>query len=273
MGESIPTLESDEQVLHTLARRLLSAPYPGGSAEEVQILVGELPADLPIEVPLPEGARTIGSLVRGDRSVQTVLDVDQSADAVLAFYREQLETAGWYELDWPMQPGGFGFGAEVGTATFCHSRRGPSLMVTAFEAEAAPTDVRLNLQTDPRQSPCAMLERPYGLAMSLIPNLRAPAGATMHRRGRSGGNGNSWHSTVILETDLDTAVLAAHYNEQLQAAGWKLTDHGSAGPAVWSTWSFTDDQGDTWAGILLTLDTTGGTGQRFAYLYIFLQVG
>ena len=270
MDKRIPTFESDEQALRLLARRLLSAPYPGGPAEEVQILVGELPADLPIEVPLPEGARTIGSLVRGDRSVQIVLDVDQAADAVVAFYREQLETAGWYELDWPMRPGGFGFGAEAAMATFCYSRRGPSLMVTAFEAEGALTDVRLNLQTDPRHLPCTMLGWPHGPPMSLIPNLRAPTRATMHGGGGSSGSGNSWHSTVILETDLDAEALAAHYNEQLQTAGWKLADRGSAGPAAWSTWSFTDDQGDTWAGTLLILETAGGAGQRFAYLYIEL---
>lgn len=270
MDKRLSTLESDEQLLLTLTHRLLSSPYPGGLAEDVQILVGELPASLAIELPLPEGAGVIGSLVRADQSVQVVLDVDQPADTVVAFYRAQLEPAGWHEFHWPMRPGGFGFGSEAATVTFCQSRRGPSLTVAVLEAEGAPTDVRLNLQIDPRHSPCAMLGRPYGPMTSPIPNLRAPAGARTHGGGGIGGGGNSWHSTVILETDLDAVALVAHYNEQLQAVGWKLADHGRAGPTAWSTWRFSDDQGDTWAGILLTLDTAGRAGQRFASLYIEL---
>jgi hypothetical protein len=162
--------DKDEQLLLTLTQRLLSSPYAGGPAEEIQILVGRLPPAQPIELPLPEKARIIGSLVRGDHGVQIVLDVDQPADAVVTFYRAQLEPAGWQEFDWPMRPGGFGLGWVI----FCQSRRGPSLTVSAFEAEGAWTDVRLNLQTDPHQSPCAMPDRAYGRITSPIPNLRAP---------------------------------------------------------------------------------------------------
>jgi hypothetical protein len=266
MDKRLSSLESDEQLLHTLTQRLLTSPYAGGPAEEIQILVGQLPPALPIELPLPEKARIIGSLVRGDHGVQIVLDVDQPADAVVAFYRAQLEPAGWQEFDWPMRPGGFGFGWVI----FCQSRRGPSLTVSAFEAEGVWTDVRLNLQTDPHQSPCAMPDRAYGRITSPIPNLQAPARARMYGGGSSGGGGNSWHSTATLETGLDAAALATHYKQQLQAAGWEIVDQGRAGSSAWSTWRFRDDEGDTWVGTLLILDAPGKADRRAAYLYVEL---
>ncbi len=269
MDKRLSSFESDGQLLLTLTQRLLSSPYPGGPAEEVQILVGKLPPALPIELPLPEKAGIIGSLVRGDHSAQIVLDVDQPAAAVVAFYRAQLEPAGWQEFDWPMRPRGFGYGWEANAVMFCQSRRGPSLTVSAFEAEGAWTDVRLNLQTDPRHSPCAMPGRAYGPMMSPIPNLRAPAGARMYGGGSSGGGGgNSWHSAATLETGLDAAALAAHYNQQLQAAGWEIVDQGRAGSSAWSTWRFRDDQRDAWAGTLLILDAAGKADRRVAYLYV-----
>jgi hypothetical protein len=271
MDKHLSSVESDEQLLLTLAQRLLSSPYAGGPAEEIQILVGKLPPAMPIELPLPEKAKVIGSLVRGDHGAQIVLDVDQPADAVVAFYRAQLERAGWQEFDWPMRPGGFGFGWQANAVMLCQSRRGPSLTVSTFEAEGAWTDVRLNLQTDRRQSSCAVPDRAYGAMMSPIPNLRAPAGAKMYRGGSSGGGaGNSWHSTATLETNLDTAVLAAHYNQQLQAAGWEIVDQGHAGSSAWSTWRFRDDEGDMWAGTLLILDARGKADRRVAYLYVEL---
>ncbi|MEJ2556047.1 MAG: hypothetical protein P8186_07450 [Anaerolineae bacterium] len=267
MDKRLSSFGSEEQLLLTLTQRLLSSPYAGGSAEEIQILVGKLPPALPIELSLPEKARVIGSLVRGDHDVQIVLDVDQPADAVVAFYRAQLEPAGWQEFDWPVRPGGFGYGWVM----FCQSRRGPSLTVSAFEAEGAWTDIRLNLQTDRRQSPCAVPDRAYGRMMSPIPNLRAPAGARMYWGGSSGGGGgNSWHSTATLETGLEAAALAAEYNQQLQAAGWETVDQERAGSSAWSTWRFRDDEGDTWAGTLLILDAPGKADRRVAYLYVEL---
>lgn len=234
MDKRLSTLESDEQLLLTLTHRLLSSPYPGGLAEDVQILVGELPASLAIELPLPEGAGVIGSLVRADQSVQVVLDVDQPADTVVAFYRAQLEPAGWHEFHWPMRPGGFGFGSEAATVTFCQSRRGPSLTVAVLEAEGAPTDVRLNLQIDPRHSPCAMLGRPYGPMTSPIPNLRAPAGARTHGGGGSavagiaGTRPSSWKPILMLWPWWHTTTS----NFRLSVGNWQITAVQAPPPGV-----------------------------------------
>lgn len=262
-------MESD-QLLLTLTRCLLSSPYPGGRAEDVQILVGELPANLPIALPLPQNASVIGSLVRLGHSAQIVLDVDQSVKAVVAFYREQLVSASWRELDSPIRFGGFSFPSEAANLIFCKSQRGPALTVTCNEITGALTEVRLNLQLDARHTPCAMVSMRGGPLMPPIPNLRTPAGARWRGGGSGGGGSDDWHSTVNLETDLDAAALIAHYNEQLQSVGWNLRDQGRSGSSAWSAWRFSDDQHNLWAGVLIILDSIGKTGERFAYLHVEL---
>ena len=264
MAKRMPPRQSRQPRVLVLARRLLSSSYGPGSVDEIQILPDRLPGDLPIDLPLPDRTTIIGSLVRGDQGAQIVLDVAQPAEAILAFYRSRLEPAGWHEVAFPMRPGGFG-GATA--ATFCQSARGPSLSVTALEMGDAPTDVRLNLQTDPRHSPCAMLRQPLGLPSFSVPSLPPPAGAKMRGGGGWGGGGGSWQSTATLQTDLDAAALVVHYNRQLKKAGWQLLDHGQAGSAAWSTWRFRDAQGDAWAGTLLILGSVATSGERFAYLF------
>ena len=57
----------DGALLRELAERLLGQPVPappGVMLPPVQLLPGALPAALPIEPPLPPGARLIGSVVR-----------------------------------------------------------------------------------------------------------------------------------------------------------------------------------------------------------------
>lgn len=93
-----PAPPEDAAALRELAVRLLRARFPGDpeAADEMQLLVGEVPAGLPVELPLPPGSRVVGSLVRGNpRGISIVLDAEQPAEQVLEFYRERLSGAGW----------------------------------------------------------------------------------------------------------------------------------------------------------------------------------
>ena len=58
------------------------------------LLVGELPADLESVINLPGGARVIGSVVFGDRSIAFLAVVDDAEPAV-AFFRDGLVARGW----------------------------------------------------------------------------------------------------------------------------------------------------------------------------------
>jgi len=87
----------DAEALRALAIRLLSPPYPGAPpAEATRLLVGQLPDDLPFELPLPEGAAVVGSLARGEHlGTEIVLDVNQPPEAVVDFYLKELEALGF----------------------------------------------------------------------------------------------------------------------------------------------------------------------------------
>lgn len=76
----------------------------------MEILPAQLPPDLPVEIPLPEGSRIVGSVLNsgGLEMVAIYSDALQSPQGILAFYRELLLGHGWYELDPDGQrPGGF----------------------------------------------------------------------------------------------------------------------------------------------------------------------
>lgn len=82
-----------------LARRFL-----GAQTEEAEIELK--PSELAIDLPLPPGARVVGSLMRGGSPVSMLLDTPQTPDEAFAFYDEQLPALGW-AVDSFMRRGGF----------------------------------------------------------------------------------------------------------------------------------------------------------------------
>jgi len=198
-----------------------------------------------------------------------VLDCPQPANEVLAFYRERLTAAGWTvpELPHPRQ-GGFQHGPFANQATYCHGTRGPALSVQADPVPNRPTDVRLNLQTDARYSPCSRQNRvaPSG-RQSVIPDLAPPPGSRQ-MGGGSGGSSASWHSDATLHTDLDLPTLATHYASQLEHAGWTSTGAGHDGPLTWSTWTFHDEDAEPWHGLFFALRHMGAERDCFLSMHV-----
>jgi hypothetical protein len=265
------------ELLHFVERLMT---YPGTPlGKPVAILPGELPGDLSVEVPLPNDAEVIGSLVRSDNKyeqVEIILDVPEEPNEVIVFYRNSLKKAGWNESEgfYPPESGGFvSIPSMPECATFCrYEREGPSLMITAYTQDGEkPADVRLSLDTNPRTSICK--ERFFGprgtdRAEKLIPLLKPPEGA-VQRGGGSGGGGDQWESDATLETELSVRELETHYRNQLMDAGWELKEEGSNGSFTWSTWSFTDEFADDWSGILLVSEL-GQENMRFLYLTVHM---
>jgi hypothetical protein len=249
----------------TLLLRLVGRGFSPGESPP-RILVGRLPEPLPVDLPLPNGARVVGSQLLG--SVATmILDVDSPAQRVLDFYRDRLQAAGWTELEQHMGwHGGFTPSARFGPdLTFCHSSRGPSLSVHATDVEGAPADVRLNLNIDTRNSPCAAQLR-HGGMFEILPNLTPPAGAQQIPQGGGGGSG-SFHSNATLSSNLDLAAVSAHYVQQLRTANWTPQSEGISGPVAWSAWSFKDDTGEDWRGLFFVLRRPEAEGQYVLYLH------
>ena len=136
MSDTTPGAREDP--LRELALRL--STFPGDPRnEDLQLLVGQLPDNLAIPVPMPENSRVLGTLIRGPESIDVILDSALSPAAVMSFYKESLAASGWNELD-EMRPamhdGGFvhtGFRAFENHATYCKGPDGQAFTVTAYE--------------------------------------------------------------------------------------------------------------------------------------------
>ena len=260
------TLDAREKLLRELALRL--STYPGDPRnDDPQLLVGQLPANMAIPVPLPDNSRVLGTLIRSSENIDVILDSALSPAAVLSFYKESLTASGWNELD-EMRPamhgGGFvhtGFRTIENRATYCKGPDGPAFIVNAYERKQGLTDVRLDINFGNEYSPCGQPNRMqrrmahYGIH-DLIPPLEPTEGAKQ-QSGGGGGGGDSWHSNATLDAEMPLDALATHYTAQLLKGDWTQTDAGISGPLAWSTWTFQDKDKEPWNGLFFILKRPG----------------
>jgi hypothetical protein len=132
-----------EVTLRELAIRLLSPRYPGAESMQVtDLLPGQLPPSLPIELPLPADVRLIGSVLRG-RDSTTLFDTQQTPEQLLAFYHERMSALGWTEQEQFLPTYGGGFvqatPAHAAHALFLATGHGPSFRLAAASLGAANT--------------------------------------------------------------------------------------------------------------------------------------
>lgn len=245
----------------SLAERLLSHPGPYGIYQSATLLLGEVPADLPLDLPPPPGGQIIGSVVRTSNGrtagVEVVVDAPGSENELLDFYQREISRQGW---DPPARgsgrpPGGFMPVARAMARTFCRSAQGPWIAVSCVAFRNGVWDVRLRLElTHP--GPCAAPpggppEMPAG---TLLPPLQPPSGIDF-RPIRNGGGPDDWASEALAESDLGAAELHAHFAVQIEAGGWRREAGGVDGPLAWSSWRTTQD--GEWEALLLVLETPG----------------
>ncbi|HZS77069.1 MAG TPA: hypothetical protein VFA41_10690 [Ktedonobacteraceae bacterium] len=253
---------TNDALLHELVLRL--SVFPGDPrVSNPQLLVGRLPGN--VDIPLPEGCRVLGSLMRSQELVNIVLDSTLTPEAVLQFYKEKLTAAGWKEQETlrPMR-GGFTHSNAVmfeNRMVYCKGVQGPAFTVNAFEGSNGITDVRLEYNSSSEFSPCGQQNRMRQRMMhhtiqNLIPPLLPPKGARQFASGGGGGM-DSWHSSATLVADIELPELATHYTTQLAKGGWRLTGEGHDGPIAWSTWTFSDEESEPWRGLFFILKVPG----------------
>ncbi len=218
------------------------------------LLVGELPRDLPYPLPVPDGARVLGTLVR--RLPVVVLAATLTTEAVLAFFTERLAAAGW--TDDARRRGG---GSSGG---FVHAPRATTRLTASFYAPdrqlaltvvAAPAPdghgITILLAPFTRIPPVSPRERrSRDNIFSVLPGLLPPAGGAQFFEGGSGSPDHVATSAWV-EGDFPLAALQAHYTHALRHAGWSVADGAESGPAAWSRWTFHDDDGSRWSALLL----------------------
>jgi hypothetical protein len=245
---ALPLLSARAQSadLEELAGRLL-----GYGFSEPELIVGKLPDSLPLEVPLPTGARIVGAAVRGEDDVEIVLDVRDTPEAIQAFYKGKL--AGFeYKGSNQESRGGFTFGGDVEAPAYAsdalYCRPDLSFSVTIYRLDAAIKDVRLSLNS---------YDCEYNALSSLkLPTLKPPAGA--EPRSLSSGYGGEISSSVKLETTLTPAEVYAHYAAQLMAAGWTSLETATLKVGALGVFESKDAGGKAWR--LLLLVTPNGSG-------------
>jgi hypothetical protein len=91
LSAQVRTLYNSEQVPRDLVIALLS--YDAGMSTVPELLIGEMPSPLVPRIPLPPGARVLGSQV-GYWTI-VVIETTLSGDSLRAFFRQQLPQRGW----------------------------------------------------------------------------------------------------------------------------------------------------------------------------------
>lgn len=267
-GGQVEIIGGDEQSLRKFIQRYFSPRYLGAGDGDTKILIGSLPDDLPIDLPLPEDAQVIAYIRQPYAFNQVILDVPQTPEDVLAFYTQSLADLGWRQAQ-ANQPGGGFISVEVSSGRFCLGENDAYLEVRALEAPEGLTDVLLTLQVPVDAYLCQETGPEYMDAGSrLIPSLEAPQGVQISSSGSGGSSDGSAYNTADLQTSLSIDELLSHYNAQLEQAGWELVDQGTSEVVAWSAWKFLDDQGDEWGGNLIVMDNRLQSDRRVAIVSI-----
>jgi hypothetical protein len=266
-NEPIDVIGGDEAALREFISRTFVPLYGLPNDDTRRILIGELPAEFPFALPIPENARVIGSMVLGDAvGTQVILDSPEPPDAVIDFYTTALNEAGWETI----QPGVTGAGFANSTpiaAVFCDADEN-YVLVTAVRMGEGSTDVRIHTQSPAQLNQCSPIPQANSQpGAAILPALEVPPGATMQGGGSSSGSNGEWGITASLLSDLSAAELAESYNQQLEAAGWTMIENGSAEGMAWSTWTTEDAEAQAWAGTLIVLESPAADA-RSAFLQV-----
>lgn len=271
--------ESADALLRELAIRMIAPPlfFTGETPPAPELFVGRVPTLFSADLPIPEGARVIGGIARGDRSADLVVDVTQSPDDAIAFVESKLTAAGWQTPTMAYEPGGFVV-APYKTKTFCLSEDGPAIFVTAQKLTTGVTDLRYSLQTFKDQpsaayTPCKPQPPvPEFIGLPEFPPLVKPEGAKQSQVGGSGTE-TSYSQSVSIETELSAPALRAHYDAQLREAGWQAQESGGDDRSAWSTWSFKDRRDRPQQGMLFVLQQDASKPEKFVYLQVTRGAG
>jgi len=263
-GRTVKIIGGDEESLREFVQRWLTPAYTGAPGGETQVWMGAFPEKLPVDLPLPEGARIVASVQEPEVYTQVILDTALTSAEVTDFYSRTLSAAGWQSAPQAQQGGGF-VGPEDSSLRYCLEGEKAYLEVWSLETPGGPTDVRLNLYPPANASFCRNSEQgSTDAGMSLIPSLVAPPGT----RVTGGSSGSSGDGSANVSTDFESSLtveeLLAHYNAQLEEASWELVDQGVTQVVAWSTWKLKDQNGDEWGGTLFVLKGHLSETRRFA---------
>lgn len=258
---------------YTCEELLSLIEYTNLIMRNTSFLPGDLPGDLPVMVPIPDDAVVIGSAVYSDETYQRItifLDILEDHSQIIEFYQNNLKKTGWNETEgfhWDEK--GFASSSISKTALFCRNEEKDfSLRIISYPSVGEdPTEVILILETDIENLICNLPSEETTHAESIMPLLKLPEGARIRGAGEGGGE-DYYSSDITLKTDLSVIELENYYKNQLREVRWEETMNVSTSSIAFSTWSFTEETGENWSGILSINEV--GQDMRFAYFSVQL---
>ncbi|NJL21028.1 MAG: hypothetical protein HC895_09745 [Leptolyngbyaceae cyanobacterium SM1_3_5] len=228
---------------------------------DAQVLPGQLPSELAIDLPLPDQARIIGSIVsaEGQENVSfydylIFLDVPRSPQQTTDFYQEQLSRAGWRVAeDFTSPSPGFASSGDrfIISPTFCQDTQVLNIAVRALaNDQGATVSLQLADTADQPYSSCNPPDLPEDPRTSIpLPELTA-APNTQVRAFGGGGSESNWNSTANIEGSLTSQALLNHYVSQLEQADWTQQASDTRDAIAWSFLTLRDEEGRPWQSFL-----------------------
>ncbi len=235
----------------------------------VQPLREDLPQEMPLDLPIPDGARIVANEIEEEAGILVILDVPMTPDLTLDFYRERLASQNWTEIEIPGMNRGFEE-QGVSSTNFCQVLTNSSLALTATPQENG-TYLSMNIMSDPDYSFCSEEPSFFGDGLNPIPTLTIPNGTRMLIPNSLGGPNSTQAVSATLDTEMNSSSLMAHYADQLKAANWTMMGEGESGPSAWSSWSYNDEDSQAYDGFLMALELPGTETQRFVLMQAKLK--
>ncbi len=283
--------QSDEaaRVRELAERALLPQSYPSSGygygptvpQEEpsVELLVGRLPTDPALDLPIPAGGRLIGTVVRrggsygysGIGGTEIVIDAPGAVAEVAGFYERALQERGWSSGNVRMGGGGGGFRQPMTTQQtyLCRDEDNASLTLRVEPRSGRPnlSDVRITIGGSappcyiPAPPDIASIGRPYPSSpygsspYGSLPTLYPPEGVQLIPGVSMGGSSGGISAEARAITSMSAAELESGFGRQLGSAGWSRVGGGVAGPIAWSAWSISDQP--EYQGLLMVREGLG----------------
>jgi len=242
---------------------------------EMMIYIGQLPDELPVEIPMPDG-EIIGSIVREGPypTTEMIFVSTDSVENIDQFFETEMETLGWERMG--LNYGQRGFVAqEFAYADYCGQEKDKYVNVNMRQiGDETQVRVAINM-ADPYMCNQGDMEAMQSQDPYLrLPKLTTPEGVTMlMNRGGGGGGGGypgnlySATSTWLTSDILTISELMDEYDAQLVDNGWEMISTESGEHTSLSLWTF-EDNGNTWSGYFSLMESATESGQFYATIMV-----
>jgi hypothetical protein len=238
----------------SLVEQLLQIKHP-----DALLYFEQLSVALQNELPVPDNAQLLAAIERPEKQWMYWLNFEGSVSTVYEEVSHQLELTGWKLLHAAARgdaPGFTSHDSQMIAPRVFYRGENPNKRLRLWAIPWGESSVTVELLIDFLPEGRAYSEAELTTDEQTInyPTLKLnpPDGIATHVRSHAISYWQ-WNSTAELTGAQSLAQLAAHYGEQLTAAGWRSLSSTQVSENTLfsaSSWAITDSQGKQWQGIL-----------------------